>query len=134
MVLFHYNGVDCTDGTCPDGLHFYWSVGLETPFSFATVQDVGNYTESCAAGRGQGGTKAFFGVNHFTDIPNPDRAKELGTADSLKAHIDACTQQQAQPVNILYVDFWSLTDLVQVTQEHNDALGRRRMQEAAETE
>jgi len=128
MLVFHYRGPVCTDtDPCPDGLHYWFEHAFETPFQFSTVDAItSDYSESCSVDRGGGGSRKFFGVNHFTSIAFQNRAEDLGTAAMLERRIDECSTLQNQPVSVLSLDFWSKTDLIQVVQDHNKALAQRR--------
>jgi hypothetical protein len=129
MLVFHTRGPSCTDASpCPDGLHNWFEYGFETPFQFTNVLDIeSDYAASCSADRGANNQKKFFGINHFTRIPIQNRAEDLGTVESLETRIDECSSRNNdQPVNVVLIDFWTTGNLLQVVQEHNGELGRRR--------
>lgn len=129
MLIFHYRGPQCTSSDpCPEGLSYWFDYGFETSYEFESVDAItSDYASSCSPDRGADGTKAFFGINHFTSIPMQDRASELGTSSMLETRIQECQSINSdQPVSVLYVDFGSTGSLLEVTQQHNSALARRR--------
>jgi hypothetical protein len=116
-----------TNDPCPDGLHYWFAYGFETPYDFESIEAItSNYDSSCAINRGTDGSKAFFGVNQFTSLPVKERASQLGTSQMLEERLSACSKvQNNQPVSVILVDFAEATDLLQVTQKHNSKLARR---------
>jgi hypothetical protein len=144
LIVFHYNGPDCTEeGSCPEGLHYYFQYAQETPFELPTIVAIMDNDNSCTITRGAASTDgSFFAVNNFI---TPDYITE-GTLDPWENQLESaaianaldfaterlqnCTQLKKEgdfigdsKVNMLYVDFWDIGDVVQVVQEHNQNLG-----------
>lgn len=140
LIAFHLNGPDCeTEGTCPDGLHYYFDYAQETDFEFESIEEILNVQTSCVITRGATTTTgAFYGVNNFVaaeafEIENQRAAAVIANSlDFAKDRLQACSELvQAGTylgdgdVNMLSVDFWSIGDIVQVVQEYNRDLGIR---------
>eukprot|EP00978_Attheya_sp_CCMP212_P041455 scaffold237949_cov54-Attheya_sp.AAC.10 len=95
VLIFHHEGPTCTNpGDCPDGIT-----------------------------RGGGGKRQFLGINLFINPPNPDAAEVMSEKEYVGSRISECSSIRKKNPNMLIVDFWSLGDLPEVTQNHNRALG-----------
>lgn len=126
ILLFHLNGPDCTDGSCPNGFHYWFDYAAETDFEFTTASDFADTSTSCKVTRGSGSTREFFGVNSFVTPPTESEAETINSSDFLGARLQACSDATGLDVNLMYVDFWNVGDLPEVVQTHNKALGQRR--------
>ena len=129
MLIFHYRGPQCfSEDPCPDGLLYWFLYAFETSFQFSDPTAItSDYEASCVPDRGFDGKKLFFGINHFTEIPSSSEAKELGTESLLETRIEQCMSvNNNHNVSVVLVDFASDTNLLEVTQNHNKALGSRR--------
>mmetsp|Transcript_22982 Transcript_22982/g.33925 ORF Transcript_22982/g.33925 Transcript_22982/m.33925 type:complete len:379 (+) Transcript_22982:267-1403(+) len=127
LLFFQYYGKECDDETTCRGIHKFFDHGVETPFEFNSADDIMDYQDSCMEDRGSDGSKAFFGINHFTKLPSSRKAEQLGTTDQLHSRIDNCSaQNRDRPISFVYVDFWTRGNLPQVTQERNIQISRRR--------
>ena len=131
--MFHYNGPSCTSTEpCPDGLHYWFDYAAETQYAFTSVSDIEDTALSCQITRGTNETrKIFFGVNMFVTPPSQSAARTLNTMSFAGNHIKKCSQlNDNDDVNLLFVDFWSEGMLLpELVQEHNKALGSRRLQQ-----
>jgi len=141
LLAFHFNGPDCNqDGACPDGMHYYFRYFQETNWDFASIDALANTQESCPVTRGATtSTGAFYGVNDMVTLKDAaavdldllvEKATATNSYDFAKNRIQDCQQVLEagtyfgdDDVNVIYVDFWSLGDIVQVVQEHNRDLG-----------
>lgn len=87
----------------------------------STQDAIENTATSCLITRGEGGTKAFFGVNTFLQVPFSLSAyKTINSEDFLDDRIDACSSlNSGLDVNFIIVDFWHVGDLLQVVQTRN---------------
>ena len=126
ILLFHLNGPDCSDGSCPDGFHFWFEYAAETQFQFTTTSDFADASTSCEVTRGAASTKEFFGVNSFVTPPSESDAETINSRDFLETHLQVCSGAAGLDVNLMYVDFWHVGDLPEVVQTYNKALGQRR--------
>jgi hypothetical protein len=119
--MFHYNGPDCTtDGSCPNGLHYYYDYASDTDWENESVSAIQNASNSCLLmGNGGADTDTFVGVNNFVATPSEDAARTLNSYSEAKDRIDACSAIIGTDVNFLIADFWSEGELPRVTQEHN---------------
>lgn len=144
-MVFHLNGPDCQideegEGSlCPDGMHYYFEYFQETEFEFDSVDALKDVGTSCLVTRGAtSSTGVFFAVNNFVTSSTADAfstdveatAAEVNALDFANRRIKKCAALiQEGPyrgegdVNVMYVDYWSIGDIVQVVQEHNQNLG-----------
>jgi hypothetical protein len=127
IVFFHFNGPRCSQVTCPPGFHDWFTYAVEAEFSFNSVEEVQDVAYACAAGRGNGGRRDFFGINAFLSLPSERAAEQLNAKSFLNGYIDDCTNfNDGLDVNLVFVDFWNQGDLVEVVQLRNEALGKSR--------
>ena len=127
ILFFLYNGdtlcVDAADG-CPAGFHDWFTYAAETAFEFATVDDLITDTNtSCAITRGATGSRDFFGINYFTEIPSSTTCEEIHQAATVKSHIEACSALNA-PISpsLILVDYWNIGDVDTVVSLYNSLL------------
>jgi hypothetical protein len=126
LLFFHFNGPDCSDGSCPDGFHYWFDYAAETEFEFTSASNFADTTSSCQITRGAGSSKDFFAVTSFVTPPSEDESTTLNSRDFLEGRMQACSDSAGLDVNLMYVDFWNDGDLPEVTQTYNKALGQRR--------
>jgi hypothetical protein len=129
VIMFHYNGPNClTDGTCPDGLHYYYDYGSDTDWENDSVGAIQDTATSCLLRPNAGAnTDTWIGVNNFVSTPSQDAAATLNSYSEAKNRVDTCSSiLGGTDVNFLYVDFWSEGELPRVTQEHNLARAAQR--------
>ena len=126
LVMFHYNGPNCSQTSCPPGmLEWFREYGSETEYSFDTATDMQNYDLSCPIDRGpQNVAPSFFGINAFVTappgLPSKDQAEVVNTMAFLEDRVEQCTSRNGLNVaNVVWVDFWSIGDLVELTQTLN---------------
>jgi hypothetical protein len=120
VLFFVYNNGDTN---YPAGIHPWFRYAAETEFSFADVDDIrGDPTGACTITRGGGGTKAFFGINVFTQLPSRSAAATLNSAAFLGPHIETCSAQNSLDPNLVLVDFFTRGDVIEVVQAHNAKL------------
>lgn len=142
-MVFHLNGPTCREGesSCPKGLHYYFEYFQETEFQFETVDDLLDVETSCLVTRGAGtSTGDFFAVNNFvtaqgaaaflSESPPQVVANTVNARDFASERIQSCAAfiekgayRGEDDVNLLYVDYWSVGDIIEVVQEHNQNLG-----------
>ena len=122
------------------GMHWYFKYAQETSFDLKSIKDILDEENSCLITRGATTTTgAFLGVNNFVTANDLDIENQLLTAEITNAldfanqRIQKCSQVvKSQPyrgdgeVNMLFVDFWSVGDIIQVVQEYNEALGDKK--------
>lgn len=127
IVIFHYNGPRCDDsGPCPPGLHYWYTFGSDTQFDFDALENLEDLSYSCEITRGDGTDRGFFGVSNFVTPPSAKVAKNVNTRDFVEKRMADCSDLNSLPVNMVLVDFWSIGDVLEVTQEHNKALSERK--------
>jgi Phosphatidylinositol-specific phospholipase C, X domain len=116
ILLFHYSGQSCSQVTCPPGLHEWFYYGAETKFENENVDAV-----TCPVERGANGMQYFYVINDFVTDPLPSRtaAETLNSKAFLENLIDSCGSIESRDVNLVFIDFWEVGDLVEVTQRHN---------------
>lgn len=125
MIMFHFNGPQCEQpNSCPQGLHYYFDYVAETEFSIPDVDSLLNTTFSCRITRGGSGkNRAFFAVNNFLSIPSEATAPTINGNSFLKSRIEACaTANGGIDVSFLYIDHWSVGDVLDYTMAHNQGL------------
>jgi len=138
IVMFQFNGPTCSDNEpCPEGLHFWFNYGAESEFNFPTKQDIEDISTSCKVTRGNPvESRGFLGISNFVSPPDEDTAKEINTREFIEKRLEDCsTFNNNMDINALLIDFWSIGDLLEVTQEHNKKLGaaKQRRRRAATT-
>lgn len=127
ILFFLYNGetlcVDATNG-CPPGFHDWFTYAAETAFSFSTVDDlILNVNASCAITRGAQGTRDFFGINYFTEIPSATICEEIHQATIIRQHVEACSALNAPlSPSLILVDYWNIGDVEEVVSLYNELL------------
>lgn len=122
MVMFHFNGATCEEPeSCPVGLHYYFDYAAETEFSFDTLDDLLDTATSCQIKRGGSGEyRAFFGVNNFLRIPSQTLAATTNSVDFVRPRVEACINaNEGNDVSFLYVDYWSIGDVLGYVITHN---------------
>lgn len=119
--MFHYNGPNClTDGTCPDGLHYYYDYASDTDWENDSVSSIQDTATSCLLRANSGAnTNTWIGVNNFVSPPSQEAAAVLNSYSEAKNLIDTCSTILGTDVNFLLADFWSEGELPRVAQEHN---------------
>lgn len=123
MLMFHHRGPDCVNTACPQGYHHWFTSVVETPFTFGDPAALLDTEKSCALDRGSGGFKNFFAVNSFTTLPDIDEARIVNTRQFLEDRNEACSALNGDlDVNIVYIDFWGVGDVLEVVQERNKQL------------
>jgi len=122
LVLFHYNGPTCTsDEPCPPGWQHWYTYAQDTQFQIDTLESMRDI-DSCQITRGSG--QGFFAVTHFLTFPQESVASALNDKEFVQQRLQDCSNYNDGLVpNVLLVDFWSVGDVLEVTQQHNKALG-----------
>ena len=143
LIVFHYNGPNCNNEdegeSCPRGMHPYFQYVQETPFELSSIDAILDTDTSCVVSRGAASADgSFFAVNNFVTLDTFDsldkQLEAAATANALefanqrlkqcaRLHQRQGNNNRDSQVNMLYVDFWDLGDIVQVVQEHNQNLG-----------
>lgn len=125
ILFFHYNGENCATlgGDCPRGFHDWFTYAAETRFAFRSVRNFRRNPESaCTITRGGGGTRDFFGINVFMQVPSRKASRRLNSRNFLADHIRTCAAQNGLTPNAILIDFWEEGDVLAVVHEHNSAL------------
>lgn len=121
LIIFHHEASDCTQGDCPQGLHYYFEYAVETSFEFRSESDIIDYDSSCALDRGRNGQTDFYNINNFvTTIPPSDTtAAKVNNRDFLRDRLRECVSITGLGPNLVIVDFWSIGFLPEIVQESN---------------
>lgn len=124
ILFFHYNMADvCLREGCPEGFHDWFLYGEETEYSFRNVADVEDTESSCLVTRGNT-RSSFFAVNLFVTPSSRSASMQLNDIKFLQNHIPACAQLNFEkPVNVVFVDHWSVGDLPLYVQRRNRIRG-----------
>ncbi|TNF38364.1 MAG: hypothetical protein EP329_00745 [Deltaproteobacteria bacterium] len=109
-------------GPPPGWYHNVWDYTFDTPYSFASADEL-----SCACNRGCDGraTKPFFLLNHFITraIGSIDDAEEVNRRDVLLTRARACEAALGHLPNLVAVDFYEVGDLFDVVAALNGVEG-----------
>jgi hypothetical protein len=122
--MFHYSGTNCQQTECPPGLdHGWFQYGSETEYDFDSAEDMENYDLSCPVDRGPQDAD-FFALNAFVTpgigLPSKSAAQVVNSFSFLDERVWECTLRNGLSVtNVIWVDFWSVGDLVLLTQQLN---------------
>jgi hypothetical protein len=129
IILFYYNAASCDNqvndsGTavgCPSGFHFWFQYGVNTQFSFDTIEDIEDTANSCTlTGAGANSQRDFFRVNAFVKIPSRTVADTVNEETFAETRMQDCSASNSDlPVNFYSVDFWDRGDVPQTVQDHN---------------
>jgi hypothetical protein len=132
--MFHYNGPNCEQVECPPGLQHNWfRYGSETEFDYGSVEEIQNFDVSCPVDRGPQNAN-FFGMNAFVTagpigLPSKSAAEVVNSFSFLEELVEECTSRNGLNVaNIVWVDFWSIGDLVRLAQQLNEEYAEQRIQ------
>jgi hypothetical protein len=132
IILFYYNAASCDNQVnangvavgCPTGFHFWFQYGVNTQFSFDTIEDIEDTANSCTlSGAGANSQADFFRVNAFLKIPSRTVADTVNAETfANKRNQDCSALNNNLPVNFYSVDFWDRGDVPKVVQDRNRAL------------
>jgi len=130
VVAFYHNGPDCplnnspvTTGCHPRLINYHDYV-VETPWDFDKVSALQNSETSCAENRGSSGSKDFYAINNFVTGSlgaSKTYAKIVNGNSFIGQHITDCETLTSHQANLVAVDFWTVGDLLEVTQDVNKA-------------
>lgn len=92
--------------------------GFETPFSFAVADDAEMLAtfdddESCVVNRGEADHSLFY-LNHFVTPSNAEAAAVVGAFEPLLARAERCAAVHGRITNLVTVDYWSHSDVLEV--------------------
>lgn len=106
-------------GPPPAWLPNAWDVWVDTPYSFASVDEF-----TCAQNRGRADNPLTL-VNHWVSdpLPRPENAVLANAAAVLEGRASECAAAWGRPVNILAVDFYTTGDLFEVVRRLNGITG-----------
>mmetsp|Transcript_17309 Transcript_17309/g.22914 ORF Transcript_17309/g.22914 Transcript_17309/m.22914 type:complete len:391 (-) Transcript_17309:253-1425(-) len=125
IIIFHHNGPTCgANDNCPSGLHYYFDYVGESDFEISSVSDMRNFSAFCPVDRGNevnGGRNNLYAVNHFLKTPYKNVALTTNENNFIEERIAGCEDITNLRTNMVIVDFWSLGDLPEFTQETNKA-------------
>jgi hypothetical protein len=132
VLFFHYNGESCTKvsmpsnetNACPFGFHPWFRYAAETQFSFSSLKQLQNTSNSCMITRGGSSVKDFFGINVFlTPAQIAPTLKSINKYDFLKSHVQACTDlNEGLQGNLILINYWGIGDLLKVVFDLNAGL------------
>mmetsp|Transcript_2438 Transcript_2438/g.3410 ORF Transcript_2438/g.3410 Transcript_2438/m.3410 type:complete len:333 (-) Transcript_2438:644-1642(-) len=125
IIAFHHEGPTCSvEGECPTGLHYYFDYVGESDFITESVAEMKDYTNSCPITRGsesKNGRENLYAVNNFLTTPNENVAASTNELLFIKERVEGCKDETGLLPNMVIIDFWSLGDLPEFTQEENKA-------------
>lgn len=128
VLLFHSQGPNCVNVTCPAGMYYgphYWR---ET--TVKNVRDSSNIADSCSMRHEAEKEKEakhshlFHALNHFASMPDHDLSEKLNEFYVISRRLASCERNHSTStavINSLAVDFWSTGDVVEFVQKHNKA-------------
>lgn len=122
IIVFGFNGGECTFDECPDGFHQFYNYAAETQYASESLDDLRNYEYSCEITRGpKEGAKAadFFVVNNFVTPPDPEASKIANSQSFLSDRLTKCANMNQIRPNFIYVDFFSSGVTAQLVQYAN---------------
>jgi hypothetical protein len=124
ILLFYYAQPDCANqqgGSCPAGFHFWFDYGVNTQYSFDSIEDIDNVDASCVlTGAGANSQRDFFRVNAFVSAPSRTVADTVNTRGFGFVRMQDCAAlNENLPVNFYSVDFWTRGDVPRMVQEYN---------------
>ena len=124
IVMFEYGNVqmECTSLNCRKHLHKYFDYSVETSYNFKDENDIKNYLQSCAYDRGNGGSMAFYNINNFVIPPKKEISASINSYDSLKARLTTCAAINRNLPNLVFVDYWTIGDMLQITDDANEQI------------
>jgi hypothetical protein len=126
ILMFQFNSEPCSSSPfgCPAGFYDYFNYVAEAGFMFNSIEDMHNVTAACSVPRGASGRANFYAINLFTEVPYEQDSMITNSKEFIESQMVNCSEfQYGVDVNIAYVDFWEIGDMVEVTQEHNKKLG-----------
>jgi hypothetical protein len=106
----------------PEWIMDQWTHWIDTPYGQETLDEVEDYTASCAEQRGETSTATLFNVNHFMTAPvaSTENAAEMNSLERLRERVEACAAQSGRVPNQVLVDFADLGDVVKLVEELNE--------------
>lgn len=113
---------ECKKEECKNVLHKYWDHCMETEYNFNSASDIFNYEKSCSIKNGLEGSKAFFNINNFVLPPKQDISAIINAKLSLSARLSNCGTKYYKLPNLVYIDYWSEGDTVNVAMDANKQL------------
>jgi len=129
ILFFHFNGPNCRDTECPDGMHFWFEYAAETEFSFPNTAALEDSPNSCKVTRGgnlqrEPASRTFFAVNDFVTPAKQSSAEVVNEYSFANKRIQECKAEYNDlDVNVISVDYWQRGDLVRLQQDVNQARG-----------
>ena len=124
IIMFHYNGPDCTvsPNLCPPALMNYYGYASDNNWEHFNVESIENRSSSCVLKKNGINSKTFVGLNNFVSPPSKASARKLNDYTAVLDYVDSCTVLLGTDINFLLVDYWGEGDVPRYTQDHNTAL------------
>ena len=124
IIMFHYNGPDCTasPNLCPAALMNYYGYASDNDWENLSVESIENRSSSCVLKKNGINSKTFIGLNNFVSPPSKVSARKLNDYTAVLDYVDSCTVLLKTDINFLLVDYWGEGDVPRYTQDHNTAL------------
>ena len=122
IIVFYFNGGQCTDDTCPTGFEYFYNYAAETQYGSESLEDLEDYEYSCEITRGPKEGQLppnFFVVNNFVTPPDPDASEVANSKSFLSSRLTACANRVKMRPNFVYLDFWSEGVTAQLVQYAN---------------
>jgi len=125
IIAFHHEGPTCeVEGECPTGLHYYFDYVGEGSFEIKDVAQMKDYALTCPITRGaesNNGRKNLYAINNFISISDENIAPTTNELVFIQERDSGCKDVTGLSPNMISVDYWSLGDLPEFTQEENKA-------------
>eukprot|EP00592_Proboscia_alata_P005791 CAMPEP_0194373536 /NCGR_PEP_ID=MMETSP0174-20130528/22019_1 /TAXON_ID=216777 /ORGANISM="Proboscia alata, Strain PI-D3" /LENGTH=454 /DNA_ID=CAMNT_0039152695 /DNA_START=309 /DNA_END=1673 /DNA_ORIENTATION=+ len=122
IMLFHQTGYEgCVEAgvKCPEYFMDAFSNTFDTAYQYDDVEDIAHDCD--LLDRGTFATGNLFVMNHFITNPvaSPSFAHAVNWNPILKDRIIECSKTLGVVVNMPAVDFWSIGDIIETSQELN---------------
>mmetsp|Transcript_35226 Transcript_35226/g.51743 ORF Transcript_35226/g.51743 Transcript_35226/m.51743 type:complete len:387 (+) Transcript_35226:43-1203(+) len=129
IILFQNNGADCSNQQCGPGIHMWYDFVQSTSWEFNNAEALIDFSDSCQI-KVSPGDRPFFNVNHFVtpSLPSPTESAKVNTDEVIEGRLKACMENNDNiDINLVSVDFWSMSNLPMITQTNNKAKAERRL-------
>jgi len=129
IIMFHYNGPDCTvnPSLCPSALMNYYGYASDNDWEHLNVESIETRSNSCNLKTNGINSRTFVGLNNFVSPPSRVAAQKLNDYVAILDYVDSCTVILKTAISFVLVDFWGEGDLPRYTQDHNTALINQRL-------
>ena len=135
LIMFHYNGPNCTETPleCPSKFHYYndW-ISDNYDREFLEPHEIENRTDSCNVKRPNimKYNNTFVGLRNFV---TPYSFKEVGKIAAIndqkrlnkyyaaQDYVESCAEILETDINFIMDDWWGVGDMLRMTQDYNMA-------------